>query len=91
VRPCAPQPDTAASACRDRAQCRAKTSLLDLALGAEHADTRMAAAERIQSKDTLQKLADSARNKDNGVAGWRASASMRSAAGRPRAPKPMRS
>ncbi len=42
--------------------------LIELALGAEHADTRMAAAERVQSQSGLQKLADQAKNKDNGVA-----------------------
>jgi hypothetical protein len=42
--------------------------LIDLALGAEHAETRMAAAERVHSQAGLQKLADLAKNKDHGVA-----------------------
>lgn len=42
--------------------------LIDLALGAEHAETRMAAAERVHSQAGLQKLSDLAKNKDHGVA-----------------------
>jgi hypothetical protein len=42
--------------------------LVDLALGAEHAEIRMAAAERVQTLKGLQTLADAAKNKDRGVA-----------------------
>jgi hypothetical protein len=45
-----------------------EATLLELAQGAEHAETRIAAAERIASPEALQRLADAARNKDNGVA-----------------------
>ena len=47
---------------------REEEPLIDLALAAEHAETRMAAAERVQSQAGLQKLADLAKNKDHGVA-----------------------
>jgi DNA repair protein SbcC/Rad50 len=47
---------------------REEEPLIDLVLGAEHADTRMAAAERVQSHAGLQKLYDLAKNKDHGVA-----------------------
>jgi hypothetical protein len=50
------------------AAIQGEEALLDLALTADHAETRMAAAERVQSKPMLQKLADQARNRDNGVA-----------------------
>ncbi|MEO7762708.1 MAG: hypothetical protein ABIS68_12445, partial [Casimicrobiaceae bacterium] len=50
------------------ASMQEEAALLELALNADVAETRMVAAGRIQSKDALQKLADSARNKDNGVA-----------------------
>jgi len=42
--------------------------LVDLALAAVHAETRMAAAERVRTPGGLRKLADAARNKDHGVA-----------------------
>lgn len=42
--------------------------LIDLALGAEHADTRMAAAERVETQSGLHRLAEQAKNKDHGVA-----------------------
>ena len=42
--------------------------LVDLALGAERAQTRMAAAERVRTLEGLHKLADAAKNKDRGVA-----------------------
>src|SRR5437763_1198734 len=47
---------------------REEEALMGLALEAEHAETRMAAAERVQSQQGLQRLADAAKNKDNGVA-----------------------
>ena len=50
------------------AALREENSLVDLALVAEHAETRMAAAERVQTPAGLGKLADAARNKDRGVA-----------------------
>ncbi|MFO1415296.1 MAG: DUF349 domain-containing protein [Burkholderiales bacterium] len=43
-------------------------TLVDVALTAEHAETRLAAAERVHAPAALRKLADAARNKDNGVA-----------------------
>ncbi|MCE9641603.1 MAG: DUF349 domain-containing protein [Betaproteobacteria bacterium] len=42
--------------------------LVGLALTAGHAETRKAAAERVQSDAGLQKLADAAKSKDRGVA-----------------------
>ena len=42
--------------------------LVELALGAEHAETRMAAAERVRSKTGLERLAEAAKDKDRGVA-----------------------
>ena len=42
--------------------------LIDLALTAEIAETRLDAAERVQSPDGLRKLANAAKNKDRGVA-----------------------
>jgi len=42
--------------------------LIELALAAEHAETRMAAAERVVSPDGLRKLAAAAKNRDHGVA-----------------------
>ena len=50
------------------AALREENALVDLALVAEHAETRMAAAERVQTPEGLGKLADAARNKDRGVA-----------------------
>ena len=50
------------------AAIRDETTLVDLALGAEHAQTRMAATERVRTREGLQKLADAAKNKDRGVA-----------------------
>ena len=47
---------------------RDETALLELALAGEHAETRMAAAERVLSPEGLRKLADAAKNKDHGVA-----------------------
>jgi len=45
-----------------------EAALVELALLAEHAETRMAAAERVHTPDGLRKLADAAKNKDHGVA-----------------------
>ena len=45
-----------------------EAALVELALTAEHADTRMTAAERVRSPDALRKLADMAADKDRGVA-----------------------
>jgi hypothetical protein len=42
--------------------------LVELALTAEHANTRMAAAEHVRTPEGLRKLADAARDKDRGVA-----------------------
>ena len=50
------------------AALRDERSLVDLALVAEHAETRMAAAERVQSREGLARLADGAKDKDRGVA-----------------------
>ena len=47
---------------------RDEAALIGLALGAVHADTRTAAAERVQTPAVLKQLADGARNKDRGVA-----------------------
>ena len=47
---------------------RAEEPLIELALAAEHAETRMAAAERVASPDGLRKLAEAAKNRDHGVA-----------------------
>ena len=47
---------------------RDEPALVELALAAEHAETRMAAAERVHSPEGLRKLADAAKNKDHGVA-----------------------
>jgi hypothetical protein len=47
---------------------RDEAVLVGLALGAEHAETRMAAAERVRTPEGLHKLADAAKNKDRGVA-----------------------
>jgi hypothetical protein len=50
------------------AALRDESALVEVAIGAEHAATRMAAAERVHSPEGLHKLADAARNKDHGVA-----------------------
>lgn len=47
---------------------RDEAHLVGLALGAEHAETRIAAAERVRTSEGLHKLADAAKNKDRGVA-----------------------
>ena len=47
---------------------RDEAALVELALLAEHTETRMAAAERVRTADGLRKLADAAKNKDHGVA-----------------------
>ena len=47
---------------------RDEAALVELALGAERADTRSAAAERVLTAGGLKKLADGAKNKDRGVA-----------------------
>ncbi len=47
---------------------RDEAALVELALLGEHAETRMAAAERVSTPDGLRKLADAAKNKDHGVA-----------------------
>jgi hypothetical protein len=47
---------------------RDEAALVELALRAEHAETRMAAAARVRSAGGLRKLADAAKNKDHGVA-----------------------
>jgi len=50
------------------AAVRDEAALVDLALLAEHAETRMAAAQRVQAPEGLRRLADAAKNKDHGVA-----------------------
>jgi hypothetical protein len=50
------------------AAIRDEAALADLALHGQHAETRMAAADRVQSPEGLRKLADAAKNKDHGVA-----------------------
>jgi exonuclease SbcC len=50
------------------AALRDEDSLVEVALGAEYADARLAAAERVRTPEGLRKLADAARNKDHGVA-----------------------
>ncbi len=50
------------------AALREEDALVELALVAEHAETRMAAAERVRTPEGLGKLADAARNRDRGVA-----------------------
>jgi DNA repair protein SbcC/Rad50 len=50
------------------AAIREEAALIDLALTAPHAETRMAAAERVQTPEGLRHLADAAENKDRGVA-----------------------
>lgn len=47
---------------------RDEAALVELALHGRHAETRMAAAERVSSSDGLRKLAEVAKNKDHGVA-----------------------
>ena len=47
---------------------RDEEPLVALALEAEHAHTRKAAAERVHSPQALRRLADAAKNKDRGVA-----------------------
>jgi hypothetical protein len=47
---------------------RAEDPLIELALTAGHAETRMAAAERVQTPEGLRKLAATAKKKDHGVA-----------------------
>lgn len=48
-------------------QVRDEAVLVDLALDAGHAETRLAAAERVTAQAGLRALADAAKNKDNGV------------------------
>ncbi len=50
------------------AALRDEDALVEVALVAEHAETRMAAAKRVRTPAGLRKLADAARNKDHGVA-----------------------
>ena len=50
------------------AAVRGEEALVEIALGAGHAETRMAATERVHAPENLRKLADAARNKDHGVA-----------------------
>jgi hypothetical protein len=50
------------------AAIRDETALVEIALQAEHAETRIKAAERVQTPDGLRKLAEAAKNKDHGVA-----------------------
>ena len=49
------------------AALREESSLVDLALVAEHAETRMAAAELVRTPEGLARLAEGARDKDRGV------------------------
>jgi hypothetical protein len=50
------------------AAIRDESVLVELALTAEHAETRIGAAERVRTPEALRKLADVAKNKDKGVA-----------------------
>jgi hypothetical protein len=50
------------------ASIRDEALLVELALTAQHADMRMAAAEHVYTPEGLRKLADAARDKDRGVA-----------------------
>jgi hypothetical protein len=50
------------------AAIRDEGPLIELALTAPHAETRKAAAERVQTPEGLRKLANAAENKDRGVA-----------------------
>ena len=50
------------------ARIRDENLLVALALAVEHAETRMDAAERVQTPEGLRKLANAAKNKDRGVA-----------------------
>jgi len=50
------------------AAIREEALLVELALTAEHADTRMAAAQHVRTPEGLRKVADVARDKDRGVA-----------------------
>ena len=50
------------------ASIREEALLLELALTAEHADTRLAAAERVATPEGLAKLAEAGKKKDRGVA-----------------------
>ena len=50
------------------AAIRNEAALMEVALLAGHAETRMAAAERVHSAEGLRRLADAAKNKDHGVA-----------------------
>ena len=47
---------------------RDEAALVELALAAGQAETRMAAAQRVLTSEGLRKLADAAKNKDHGVA-----------------------
>ena len=47
---------------------RDEDALVELALAAGHAETRMAAAARVQTPEGLRRLADAAKNRDHGVA-----------------------
>ena len=60
--------DRCTDAIRSEVARRTEEPLIDLALAAEHAETRMAAAERVRTVEGLRRLADGAKNKDNGVA-----------------------
>lgn len=46
---------------------RCDDALLEVALGAGQAETRLHAAERVQGHECLQKLAEAAKNRDHGV------------------------
>jgi hypothetical protein len=50
------------------AAIRDQEVLVELALAAEHAETRIAAAERVQTPDGLRRLAEGASDSDRGVA-----------------------
>src|SRR5262245_31128761 len=50
------------------AAIRREEGLVDVALMAEHAETRIMAADRVVTQQNLRKLFDAAKNKDHGVA-----------------------
>ena len=62
----APRARCRAASRRDRGM-RDEGPLVELALGAERAEPRLAAAERVRSAEGLRKLASAAKDKDRGV------------------------
>jgi hypothetical protein len=65
--------------------------LVDIALTADHADTRLAAAERVSRPEHLKRLAGVAKSRTAGWRGLRATGSMPSRRGATRRARPMQS